>query len=78
MFKSCATSLEETANPLKPTREAMFNAAALYGDLVAVGVIPCSLFNSIVNGFLECLTSVSSVICFIFCWSEQRPTSHPL
>jgi len=37
----------------------VFNAAALYGDLVAIGVIPCTLFNSVVNGFLGCLITLS-------------------
>ena len=44
---------------LQVTRDKVFNAAAFYGDLVAIGIIPCTLFNSVVNDFLGCLTTLS-------------------
>lgn len=37
----------------------MLNAATFYGDLVAVGIISCSLLNSVITGLLDCLTSES-------------------
>jgi hypothetical protein len=69
-----ATGLEESAHPIKPTLDEMFNAAALYGDLVAVGVIPCNLLSSIINGFLDCLASVSQ--CRVLYLLLVRATFH--
>ncbi|OAX39128.1 hypothetical protein K503DRAFT_109367 [Rhizopogon vinicolor AM-OR11-026] len=53
------TGLERTTDSIDATRNEMFDAATFYGDLVAIDVIPRSLFNSVISGFLDGLTSVS-------------------
>jgi hypothetical protein len=54
------TGLEKTDDSTHEfLRDEQFNAAALYGDLVAFGVIPPGQFVSVINGFLECISSIS-------------------
>ncbi|KAG0698874.1 hypothetical protein DFH29DRAFT_939609 [Suillus ampliporus] len=74
MFTSCATGLEKASDSLEPIRDEMFNAAAFYGDLVAIGVIPCTLLDSVINGFLDSLTSVSQ--CRMLYLLITRATFH--
>ncbi|KAG1739862.1 uncharacterized protein EDB91DRAFT_1134199 [Suillus paluster] len=74
MFTSGATGLEKASDSLEPIRNEMFNAAAFYGDLVAIGIIPRSLFDSVINGFLDCLTSVSQ--CRMLYLMLVRATFH--
>ena len=59
---------------LQATRNKVFNAAAFYGNLVAIGIIPCTLFNSVMNGFLGCLTTPSQ--CRMLYLMLVRATFH--
>lgn len=53
---SNATGLEKADDTI---RDRQFNVAALYGDLVSLGVISHSALVSVVNHFLGCISSIS-------------------
>ncbi|KAG2148005.1 hypothetical protein DEU56DRAFT_783500 [Suillus clintonianus] len=59
MFTPNATGLEKAGDILEALRDEKFNAAALYGDLAALGIIPCGLLIFVINCFLDHLSSVT-------------------
>ncbi|KAG2127732.1 uncharacterized protein EDB93DRAFT_198409 [Suillus bovinus] len=58
-FKFNATGLEKADDTLEALRNQQFNAVALYGDLVAFGIIPPSLLVFVMDDFLNCISSIS-------------------
>lgn len=55
-FTPNATGLEKADDGI---RDRQFNVAALYGDLVSLGIISHSVLVSVMNHFLGCISSIS-------------------
>ncbi|KAG1780440.1 hypothetical protein EV702DRAFT_1082797 [Suillus placidus] len=52
------TGLEKANDTLEAIRNQQLNAVALYGDLVAFGIIPPGLLVSVINGLLDSMSSI--------------------
>lgn len=58
-YMSNVTGLEKANDALEAIRDQQFNAVVLFGDLVSFGIIPHNVFVSVINGFLENMSSIS-------------------
>ncbi|KAG1811141.1 uncharacterized protein BJ212DRAFT_1375158 [Suillus subaureus] len=59
VFHNFSGDFKKANDTLESLRDQQFNAAALYGDLVSFGIIPHNLFVSVINSFLDDISSIS-------------------